>query len=285
MPKDLSVIILNYNTRELLRKCLASVRASKSNFQIETIVSDNGSKDGSQQMVRSEFPEVRLLENNANLGFSKGNNVAIKQSQARYVLLLNSDTTVAENAFDESIKYLDSNPNVGVLGAKVVLPNGKLDPACRRNFPNPANAFLRLFGLKKFSNYNITGSVDQEMDVDAVMGAYMMVRREVIDKVGMLDEEFFMYGEDLEWCWRIKQAGYKVVYYPKSEIVHFKYGSSQSIPFTIIRFSHSAMKIFYRKVYASQHSAIFNQMVYLGIDFRMALVMLRNLLRAKKSVN
>jgi GT2 family glycosyltransferase len=282
---DLSVIILNYNTKEHLRKCLASIRLTKSAYKIETIVADNGSKDGSLEMVKQDFPEVKIVNNNANLGFAKGNNMAIKQASGKYILLLNSDTAVNEKTFDETIKYLQTHPDVGALGAKVLLPNGELDKACRRKFPNPANSFLRLFGLKKFSDYNVAGDVDQEAEVDAVMGAYIAVPRSVIDQVGLLDEQYFMYGEDLDWCWRIKHAGYKIVYYPKSAIVHYKYGSSKNIPFKVIGWAHDAMAIFYRKFYAPDHSWLFNQFVYSGIALRMCLVMFANLFRGKKTVH
>ncbi len=282
---DLSIIILNYNTKQLLDNCLASIKKSKTSFQLETIVADNGSTDGSLEMLMQKYPDLILVDNGSNLGFAKGNNQAIKIARGRFILLLNSDTTVEENTFDKTIKYLNAHPEVGAMGGKVLLPDGTLDKACRRKFPNPANSFLRLFGLKKFSNYNIAGSIDEEMEVDAVMGAFMVVPKTVIDKVGTLDEEYFMYGEDLDWCWRIKQAGYKVIYNPKAQITHYKYGSSQNIPFKIIQYSHDAMKIFYKKVYAQKHSALFNIFVYAGINLRMSLVMLRNLFSSRKSAH
>ena len=282
---DLSVIIITYKEKELLKKCLESVFASKTDYKFEVIVTDSGSFDGSVEMVLREFPKAKVLDNQKNLGFSKGNNLAIKQAQGRYILLLNADTTVRENTFDESVRYMDAHPEAGALGAKVLLPNGELDKAARRKFPNPWNSFLRLFGLGKFSDYNITSPIDQEMEVDAIMGAYFLVRKSVIDQVGLLDEQFFMYGEDLDWCWRIKEAGYRIVYYPKAEITHYKYGASKSIPFRTIKWGHTAMKIFYRKHYANEYNWLFNTLVYLGIDLRMYLVMLVNLFRKKKSVH
>jgi GT2 family glycosyltransferase len=282
---DLSIIIVNYNTKNLLQKCLESVFHSTTNFQFEVIVSDNGSKDGSVEMVRQNFSKVKMIENIANLGFSKGNNVAIKQASGRYVLLLNSDTEVKPDTFDLSVKYLDEHPDVGILGCKVLLPDGTLDKACRRKFPNPWNSFLRLFGLKRFSDYNIEAPIDQEIEVDAVMGAYLMIRRSVIGKIGMLDEDYFMYGEDLDWCWQAKAAGFKVVYYPAAEITHFKYGSAQAVPFRTIKLGHQAMKIFYRKHYAIKYPWIFNRLVYMGIGVRMYGVLIVNLFRNKKTVH
>lgn len=282
---DLSIIIVNFNTKSLLQKCLRSVFASQTGYKFEVLVSDNGSQDGSIGMIRQEFPQVKLLENKANLGFSKGNNVALKQALGRYCLLLNSDTEVRPDTFDLSVKYMDQHPDVGVMGCKVLLPDGSLDQACRRKFPNPWNSFLRLFGLKKFSDYNISTPIDRETEVDSVMGAFLMIRKDTTDKVGLLDEEFFMYGEDLDWCWRVKAAGYKVMYYPKAEIVHYKYGSAQSVPFRTIRMAHEAMKIFYRKHYAKKYNPFFNGLVYLGISLRMYLVLVVNLFRNKKTVH
>jgi GT2 family glycosyltransferase len=282
---DLSVIILNYNTKGLLKDCLKSVLASAGPYQIETIVSDNGSTDGSLEMVKSEFTQVKLIANNTNLGFSKGNNVAIKQAIGRHIMLLNTDTVVQPDALGKMIAKADSDPKIGALGPKILLANGQLDPSARRNFPNPANAFLRLFGLKKFSNYNVLGPIDREMEVEAIMGACMLVPKTVIEKVGMLDEEFFFYGEDLDWCYRIKEAGFKVVYYPAAEILHLKSASSRNIPFKIVQVAYTAMKIFYRKHYAPKYPAPFNWLVYLGINLRMYLVMLFNVFRKNKSVH
>lgn len=283
---DLSVIILNYNTKDLLQKCLESVFSSRTDFQIEVIVSDNGSTDGSIEMIKNRFPQVKLTENNANLGFSAGNNVGIRQALGRLVLLLNTDTEVRLNTLDLSIKYMDSHPEAGVMGCKVLLPDGKLHEASRRRFPNPVNAFLRLFGLRRFSNYNYKNiPIDREMEVDSVVGAFLMIRRSVIDKIGLLDEEFFMYGEDLDWCWRVKEAGFKVMYYPGAEITHYLYGSSAAVAFRSVRWAHSAMKIFYRKHYAAENNWLFNQLVYLGIGGRMYLVIFVNIFRRNKTVH
>ncbi len=283
---DLSIIILNYNTKDLLRTCLKSVFGSQTSFKLEVLVADNGSTDGSLGMVKSEFPQVKIVANQANLGFARGNNAALKVATGRYCLLLNSDTEVRPSTFDLCIKKMDSDPQVGILGCKVLLPNGKLHEACRRRFPNPANAFLRLFGFRKLSSYNYQNvSVDQEMEVDSVVGAYLMIRKNVMDQIGLLDEQFFMYGEDLDWCWRAKEAGFKVLYYPKAEITHYLYGSAKSVKFKSVVWAHQAMQIFYAKHYASGHNWLFNQVVYLGIKLRMYLVMLVNLLRANKSVH
>lgn len=282
---ELSVIIVNYNTKDLLKKCLQSVFDSDTSFEYEVWVSDNGSTDGSVEIIKQDFPQAKLIENHANLGFAKGNNAAIKRAVGKYILLLNSDTEISSNTLEISVKYLNRHPEAGVMGGKVLLPNGELDQACRRKFPNPKNAFLRLFGLKKFSDYNFNSPIDQEIEVDCVMGAYLLIRKSVVDEIGLLDEEFFMYGEDLDWCWRVKERGYKVIYYPGAVIKHFKYGSAQSIPFRTIRLAHEAMKIFYRKHYAPKNNRLFNQLVYLGINLRMYLVLVVNVFRGKKKVH
>lgn len=282
---DLSIIIVTYKEKELLRKCLRSVFASQTYFKYEVVVSDCDSNDGTTEMVRQEFPQAKFLDNKKNLGFSKGNNVAIRHATGRFLLLLNADTQVKADTLDLSVKYMDSHPDVGAMGGKVLLPNGKLDKACRRKFPNPANAFLRLFGLRKLSDYNISTPIDDEVEVDAIMGAFFMVRKFVVDQVGFLDEEFFMYGEDLDWCWRIKEKGWKIMYYPKAEITHFKYGASKSIPFRTIRWAHTAMKIFYRKHYSKKYNWFFNELVYLGISTRMYLVLIVNIFRNKKTIH
>ncbi|MBX4188053.1 MAG: glycosyltransferase family 2 protein [Candidatus Doudnabacteria bacterium] len=282
---DLSVIILSYNTKQLLKDCLNSVLASDSKYRTEIFVPDNGSTDGSIEMVRSEFPQVKLIENGSNFGFAKGNNVAIRQATGRHIMLLNSDTVVKPDTFSKMIEKADSDPGIGALGPKILLRNGELDPACRRKFPNPANAFLRLFGLKKFSDYNITGSLEQEMEIDALTGACMLVPKKVVDSVGMLDEQFFFYGEDLDWCYRIKEAGYKIIYFPSAEILHLKWSSSRNIPFKIVKVAHIAMIVFYKKHYAPKYPAPFNWLVYAGIYSRMYLVIMLNVFRSKKSVH
>lgn len=282
---NLSVIIITYKERELLKKCLQSVFASVTSYKYEVIVTDSNSQDGSVEMVQKDFPQAKVLDNKVNLGFSKGNNVAIKQAQGKYILLLNADTTVQIDTLELCVRYMEEHNDVGALGCKVLLPNGELDKACRRKFPNPANSFLRLFGLAKYSDYNIHTPIDQEMEVDAIMGAYFLTRKSVIDEIGMLDEEFFMYGEDLDWCWRIKEAGHKIVYYPKAQITHYKYGASKSVPFRVIRWAHTAMKIFYRKHYAKKYPWIFNQVVYLGINVRMGLLFVINIFSKKKRVH
>ncbi len=286
---DLSIIIVNYNTIDLLKQTIQSVLDSTKNIQYEIIVSDNNSHDGSQEMVRKNFAKVMLIENKGNLGFSKANNIAIKKSKGRYVLLLNSDTVVLENCMEKSMKYMDKNIDIGVLGCKVVLRDGTLDHACRRGFPTPeASLFYmlkldKLFpGNEKFSRYTMSYlHEDSVNEVDSLTGAFMMVKREAVDKVGFLDENFFMYGEDIDWCFRIKESGFKVVYYPRAKIIHYKGASSKKKRLKTIYEFHRAMILFYNKHYLHKYNFFVTFLVYIGISLKLILTLFRNLFRKR----
>lgn len=283
---ELSVIIVNYNTKKLLKQTIESVMNTVGQaIKYEIIVSDNGSKDGSCEMVKKSFPQVKLIENNANLGFSKANNTAINESKGRYILLLNSDTVVKEKCLEKCIEYMDNHGEIGALGCKVVLTDGTLDHACKRGYPTPEASLYYLLKLHKFfSNSKKFGAYtldylpdDQINEVDSLVGAFMMVRRESIDKVGLLDEDFFMYGEDIDWCYRIKEAGYKIVYYPEAEILHYKGASSKKKKLKTIYEFHRAMILFYNKHYIHRYNFFVTLLVYLGIGFKLALSLLLNI--------
>lgn len=284
---DLSVIVVSYNTKDLLEQTIESVVKTTSNINYEIIVSDNDSTDGSPEMVKAKFPKVRLIENKANWGFSKGNNIAIKKAKGRYILLLNSDTVVKKDCLEKSLRYMDGHKDVGVLGCKVVLPSGELDHACKRGFPTPEASLYYMLGFHKFFPRNpkygayLASHIrdDQVAEVDALMGAFMMLPREVIGQVGMLDENFFMYGEDLDWCYRIKAAGYKVIYYPKAEIIHYKGSSSKKKRGKTIYEFHRAMILFYNKHYKKDYNPFITLLVYGGVGFRMILTYMMNIWR------
>lgn len=287
---DLSIIIVNYNTKGLLRQTLESVFRSYPKYRFEVFVVDNHSKDGSSEMVRETFPKVLLIENIRNEGFSKANNRAIKVSRGRYILLLNSDTIVLEGTLDTMIEFMGKNPRVGAAGCKVILPGGKLDLACRRSFPTPINAFFKALGLSKvfpksplFSQYNLTYlDEDETYPVDCIVGAFMMVRRETIEQVGLLDESFFMYGEDIDWCYRIKKAGWAIYYHPRAKIVHYKGASSEKRKYRIIFEFHRAMVLFYRKHYSKEKVFIVNWLVITGIWLRLVVAVTVNLFKKKR---
>lgn len=270
MQKDLGIVILNWNTKDLLRRCLQTVTASEGDFTYTVVVVDNASSDGSPDMVRDEFPQVQLIVNEINGGYPYGNNVGlrwlgfddggnVRDDAPRYALLLNPDTEVEPMSLHDMVRYMDDHPQIGVAGPKLVLPSGDLDLACRRSFPTPMVSFYHFSGLSKrfphsprFARYNMTFSdPDDELEVDSVVGAYMQIRREAIEVVGLLDETFFMYGEDLDWAYRIKQAGWKIFYNPAVTVKHVKRAASKKSQRAQMEF-YRAMLIFYRKHYRVQ---------------------------------
>ncbi len=288
---SLAVVILNYNRADLLADCLTSIAAAPTRCALAVWVVDNASSDGSAAMVRERFPWVHLIESPVNGGFSAGNNLALRQILAlpdppAYLLLLNNDTIVPPGALDGMVDYLEGHPAVGAVGPKLLLPDGSLDLACRRSFPTPTIAFYRLFGLarlfprsRRFAAYNLTYlDPDQETEVDSVVGACMMVRTSVAREVGLLDEAFFMYGEDLDWAYRIKQYGWKIVYYPTVTVYHYKRAASSRRPIPSIRAFYDAMRLFHRKHYAATTPAPLNNLIELGITIKELWALGRNLL-------
>lgn len=289
MPR-LAVVILSYNRADLLADCLASLYAAPTRCALAVWVVDNASGDGSAELVRERFPQARLIVSPSNLGFSAGNNLAVREivaaGAADYVMLLNNDTVVPAGALDGLVDYLEAHPAVGVVGPKLLLPDGSLDLACRRSFPTPAVSFYRMAGLSRlfprsprFARYNMTYlDPDRETEVDSVVGACMLLRAAVIAEVGLLDEQFFMYGEDLDWCFRIKQYGWRVVYYPGVVVHHYKRASSTRRAIPSIRAFYDAMRIFHRKHYAATTAAPLNALIELGITAKELLALGRNLL-------
>jgi N-acetylglucosaminyl-diphospho-decaprenol L-rhamnosyltransferase len=286
---DVSVVIVSYKVRDLLRECLRSLVHDLEKLRGEVWVVDNASGDGSVEMVEAEFPWVRLIRSSWNRGYGAANNLAIRQARGRYVVTLNPDTVVPPGALLDTIAEMEAHPDIGALGPKLVLADGSLDRACRRSFPSPEVAFYRLFGLAKlfpnhprFARYNLL-NVDEDtpLDVDSVVGAFMLVRREVIERVGMFDEAFQLYGEDLDWAYRIKAAGWRVRYHPAVVVLHLKGQSSRQRPVFSIRSFYDAMRIFYDKHYARQHSAPFNAAIRLAIKGYEAAALLRNRLRPR----
>ncbi|MHA0856166.1 glycosyltransferase family 2 protein [Paenibacillus sp. CMAA1364] len=287
---DLSILILNYNTCKLTMDCLQSVFASHTSYQYEVIVIDNHSTDSSVETITKEYPQATLIANDDNVGFARGNNQGMDIAIGRYVLLLNSDTIIQTDTLQTMISFMDENSTVGASGCKVILPNGNLDKACRRGFPTPSASFYYAFGIsrlfpdhKRFNQYQL-GHLDpnQEYPVDCLVGAFMMLRRETIAQVGGLDETFFMYGEDVDWCYRIKQAGWEIYYYPRTTIVHLKGGSARRRPTRIIYEFHRAMFIFHQKHYKERYNWIVNTVVYTGIGVKFTMALLKNKLTPSK---
>lgn len=231
-------------------------------MNIEIIVVDNNSKDDSLSMLNREFPDVITITNHHNVGFATANNQAIRMARGKYLLLLNPDTRVLPGCLPEMVSFMDKNSPIGMAGCKILNIDGTLQPACRRSIPNPRIAFYKVVGLsslfpksKIFSRYNV-GYLDPDEGsaVEAISGSFMFVRKSVVDEVGMLDERFFMYGEDLDWCYRFLKKGYGIYYNPKAQIIHYKGESSKKNKLLYIRCFHEAMVLFYQKHY---HSNVF----------------------------
>lgn len=283
MTPDLGIVIVNWNTQNLLRNALRTVLAS-TDLSLQVVVVDNASKDGSANMIRTEFPQVTLIASSENEGFSKANNHGLRQMEfgkgrnnpdtPRYALLLNSDTEVPPTALAEMVAYLDreDRQDVGCAGCKLIMGNGELDIACRRRFPTPEVSFYRMAGLTKlfpksprFGQYNMTYLPDDiETEVDSVVGAFMILRREVIAEVGLLDEDYWMYGEDLDWAFRIKQAGWKIMYNPAVEILHLKRASSKKSKRAHAAF-YQAMLKFYNDHYRATTPFWLHGMIMSGL--------------------
>ena len=281
---DLAVVIVNYNVSDLLRRCLTAVFASNDDYEIVVCVVDNCSGDDSVSMVRSEFSQVALIANEKNVGYPAANNQGLRKLgieaqngsvRPRYCLLLNPDTEVPPDAFSTLIEYLDRSQDVGVVGPKLVMPDGNLDLACRRAFPSPEVSFYRMSGLSRlfprsprFGRYNMTHlDADKLAEVDSVVGAFMMVRTVALENVGLMDERFWMYGEDLDWAKRIKDAGWRVIYNPEVTVLHVKRASSRQNPRAQIEF-YRAMLIFYYKHYRDKTAWPFHWLIVLSLALK-----------------
>lgn len=226
---DLSIVIVNWNTEDLLRDCLRSVSVAIGDLQVEVLVVDNASDDGSVAMLQKEFPWVTLIETQQNLGFSGGNNVALRRATARYVMLLNTDTLLHDDVLKDSVSWLDRHPKVGVMGPRVLNTDGSVQTSCSA-FPSLRNLTMQTLGLTKITRldrYRMTGWDRQsERHVDVISGAAMFVRRNAMQEVGLLDEAFFFYGEETDWCRRFKEANWDLVFTPIQGVTHFGNGSA-----------------------------------------------------------
>jgi GT2 family glycosyltransferase len=288
---QLDVVILNYNRGDLLRACLSSLLESRSEHTTNVWVVDNASTDDSAAIVEREFPSVQLIRNEHNSGFASGNNLALQRilgdRASDYVMLLNNDTVVEHDALGLLVDYLQHHRDVGAVGPKLLLLDGSLDLACRRSFPTPEVSFYRMTGLSqlfprsaRFGRYNLTYlDVDVETEVDALVGAAMVLRTDVVREIGLLDEAFFMYGEDLDWCYRVKSFGWRIVYYPRAVIHHHKRAASTRRAIPSIRAFYDAMRIFHRKHYAQRTVAPVNWLIEAGITAKEWWSLARNTLR------
>lgn len=273
---ELSVIIVNYNVKHFLEQCLHSVYKASKNMSVEVFVVDNNSVDGSVQLIREKFPNVHLIENKVNVGFSKANNQAIQQSKGEFILLLNPDTVVEEDTFQKVVNFMKNHPEAGGLGVKMIDGKGVFLPESKRGLPTPWVAFYKMFGLsrlfpksKKFGKYHLSYLSENEIhEVDVLAGAFMLMRKSVLDKVGLLDETFFMYGEDIDLSYRIQQGGFKNYYFPETTIIHYKGESTKKGSLNYVKVFYNAMVIFARKHFPSGKAGVFALLIQLAIYFR-----------------
>ncbi len=272
---DLSIIILNYNVKDLLLKCLESVFKSLQGtvYRVQVIVVDNASSDGSVEAVREKYPEVELIANKENLGFSGGNNSGVPLVKAPVVLFLNPDTEVIGDAISKSLEYLLGNPDMGALTCRVELPNGKLDYSCHRGFPTPWNSFCYFIGLSKlfpksslFAGYTASYlDIKTTHEIECLTGAFLMVRKIAGDSINWWSKDYFWNGEDIEFCFSLKEKGWKIFFYPEVKIIHYKGSSAKKVEAETINRGISAMRIFYKKHYYYKYPPIFRDLIMVGI--------------------
>lgn len=291
---ELSIVILNYNVKELLLNCLDSIFKSKrKEDKWQIILVDNASSDGSVEEVRkrykqnlsySEGKDIEILENRENLGFAAGNNVGVEHAKASVILFLNPDTVIKDHVIQKTLEVLLSNPDLGAVSCKVELPDGRMDYSCHRGFPTPWNSFTYFSGLAKkfprsplFAGYTASYlSITKPHEVDCISGTYLMVRKIAGEQIGFWDKDYFFNGEDIEFCYRLKEKGWKIYYYPEVKIIHYK-GSSSGLWKTAVsgvdkkkrleaaKHGISAMRIFYMKHYYNKYPPLFRDLVLAGI--------------------
>jgi O-antigen biosynthesis protein len=281
----LSIVIVNYNVKYFLEQCLHAVAKAAENIDSEVFVVDNNSVDGSVNMVKEKFPDVKVIENHENIGFSKANNQAIKISQGDYVLLLNPDTVVEDDTFEKIIAFMDSHPDAGGLGVKMVDGNGTFLPESKRGLPKPSVAFYKIFGLAKlfpksktFGQYHLSYlDENQTSEVEILSGAFMLLRKSVLNKIGLLDETYFMYGEDIDLSYRIVKAGYKNYYFPETRIIHYKGESTKKSSINYVLVFYNAMVIFANTHFSQKNARLFSFLINVAIYFRAFLSILKRI--------
>lgn len=281
----LSVVIVNYNVACFLEQCLRSVYEAIQGIDAEIFVVDNHSVDNSVEMLRKHFPEVRLIANEDNVGFAKANNQAIRVASGEYVLLLNPDTIVQSDTFTKTLDFMDSTPDAGALGVKMLDGRGRFLPESKRGLPLPDVAFYKIFGLSKifkksrrFGRYHLTYlDPDEIHSVEVLSGAFMLLRKSVLDKIGLLDETFFMYGEDIDLSYRVILGGYKNYYYPLTRIIHYKGESTKKSSVNYVVVFYQAMQIFAKKHFSQKNARLFDWIINLAIWFRASLAIAKRL--------
>ncbi|MBQ8045745.1 MAG: glycosyltransferase, partial [Bacteroidales bacterium] len=279
----LSIVIVNYNVKFFLEQCLVSVFEASVGIDSEVWVVDNNSVDGSVAMVREKFPQVKLIANNDNPGFSKANNQALRQATGEFILLLNPDTLVEKDTFQKCIDFMETHPDCGGLGVKMINGEGRYLPESKRGFPSPEVSFYKISGLihlfpksKRIAHYYLGHlSEDETNEIEILPGAYLMIRKTVVDKIGLLDETFFMYGEDIDFSYRILQAGYKNYYLPSARIIHYKGESTKKGSMNYVYTFYNAMVIFAQKHLTQSNAKIFTFFIKIAIWLRASLAFIK----------
>jgi GT2 family glycosyltransferase len=289
---DVSIVVLNYNTRDHLRACLMALQDEGSTslgggrLEAEAFVVDNASSDDSTELVATDFAWAHLIRSAHNGGFAYGNNLALRRAKGQAVLVLNPDTLIPRGGLAALMQRMEAHPEAGIIGPKLLRPDGSMHLACRRSFPTPSIAFYRLAGLSRlfaksprFGRYNLTYvDSDVAIEVDSVCGACLLVRRSVIERIGLLDERFFMYGEDLDWCLRARQAGWTVRYEPSVVVQHQHGAASRKRALRTTFHFFRAMDLFYRKHYVQQYHPLLTGVVRTAIYGALGVAMCRTLL-------
>ncbi|MDR1345168.1 MAG: glycosyltransferase [Bacteroidales bacterium] len=282
---QLSIIIVNYKVKHFLAQCLTSVLEATQHIEAEIFVIDNNSNDGSVEMLRECYPQVQTIDNQCNVGFSRANNQAMRLARGNYVLLLNPDTLVQADTFEKCLRFMDEHPDAGGLGVKMVNGKGEFLPESKRGLPLPGVAFYKIFGLskffpksKKFGTYHLTYLDNNEIhSVEVLSGAFMLMRKSVLDQTGYLDEDYFMYGEDIDLSCRIIRSGYKNYYFPETQIIHYKGESTKKNSVNYVFVFYKAMQIFAKKQFSSHNAKLFNFIINMAIWFRALLALLKRL--------
>ncbi len=283
----LSVIIVNYNVKHFIEQCLFSVFKAAEALPCEIFVVDNNSVDGSTTLIKEKFPHVILIENKINTGFSVANNQAIKLAKGEFVLLLNPDTVVQEDTFSKIINFMEQTPDAGGLGVKMLDGQGNFAPESKRGLPTPEVAFYKMFGFskffprsKKFGKYHLSYLDENDIhSVDVLSGAFMLIRKSVLDNIGFLDETFFMYGEDIDLSYRITKSGFKNYYFPKTQIIHYKGESTKRSSLNYVIIFYNAMAIFSKKHFSGSNAFVFNMLIRFAILLKATLALLVRLMK------
>ena len=284
---ELSIIIVNYNVKHFLEQCIISVKKALNGIEGEIIVVDNNSVDGSLTLINEKFKDVVLISNKKNTGFSVANNQGIKIAKGENILLLNPDTVVQEDTLVKCLEFFDSHQDAGALGVKMYDGNGRFLPESKRGLPTPSVAFYKIFGLatlfpssRVFGKYHLGYlSMNENHKVDVLSGAFMLIRRKVLDNVGLLDETFFMYGEDIDLSYRIKKAGYENYYFSKTKIIHYKGESTKKSSINYVFIFYRAMVIFAEKHFSKQHVKTFSKLINIAIYLRASIAVIQRLIK------